>query len=178
MIRLVFCFLTIVLPLTSTYAQNYREIDRYRDEFGDPIEKPDAYFAKNINVRNSYSYLLITYGVNRYGTSVITVGVVSTTGFAPERRDVSAPATLSLKTKDGNTHRFTSNDDTNGVIWFFGDKALQIGKLFGERNYDMVLTVKSYLDGSKSYRYSVGETTQGLGQTLREMADIVKRKYC
>lgn len=53
MIRLVFCFLTIVLPLTSTYAQNYWEIDRYRDDVsGEPmleVEAPIWIFRENIN---------------------------------------------------------------------------------------------------------------------------------
>ncbi len=175
--RFIICLVLVVAAISEVSAQNYWEINRFKDEFGDPIEEPSAYFAQNTAVRNSYSYLCMRFGINKHSVVVLTFSVVSTTGFAPERREVSAPATLSFKTNDGKIHRFTSNDDDGGDIWFFGDDALKIGKLFNERNYSIALTVKSYLDGSKTYRYSIGETTQGLGQTLHEMEEIIRRKY-
>lgn len=154
------------------------EIDYFKDEFGDPIQEPGSAYAKNTCVRNSYSYLIITFGINRHGVPVSTISFVykGAGSFPAERREISAPATLSFKTKDGKVRRFSSNNDTNGNIWFVKDDAVQIAKLLESNDpYKLSLTVKSYIDGQKTYQYNVNGETKGIAQAIRKLAQIAKK---
>lgn len=178
--KLIVILWIAIFGQVASFAQigNCWVIDYFKDEFGDPIQEPGAIFAKNTCVRNSYSHLIITFGVNNHGVAVSTISFVyeGAGSFPAERREISAPATLSFKTKDSKVRRFSSNDDTSGNIWFFGDDALEIAKLLESNDpYKMSLTVKSYIDGQKTYQYNVDGETKGLGLTLKKMAQIIKR---
>jgi len=156
----------------ASFAQGYWAVKRFKDEFGDPIPGVFSQYAQNTSIRNDYSGLNIYCGVNSHDAMRLWIEYQYNTSYGPELRELSAPATLSIKTRDGKVHRFSSNDDSNGSIWFTGNDAMAIAKLLEERNYSIALIVKSYLDGSKTYRYSVYGTTQGLFATLRRMYKI------
>lgn len=157
----------------ASFAQGYWTVERFKDEFGDPIPGMYGQYAENSSIKNSYSHLKISCAINRHGVLVLFIDYYYHTSDWPERRELNAPATLSFKTKDGKIHRFTSNDDDGGRIWFTDENgARDITMLLEKSNFNMVLTVKSYIDGTKSYRYSVNGNTRGLFATLKKMYNL------
>ena len=149
----------------SAYAQSGNwKFDYFTDQFGDTdYSKP---FLSNNKVRGQYYHLYIRFFFDSFGVPVLVFDLYENSDNSD--CEVWGPTKLSIKkTSTGVINNFTADKTEGGDMIFFGDNAINIGKLLHEGNYKLSLNVEKY-NQRKTYAFSATNQTTGLADALRK----------